>query len=41
MKTEAEVQPYNTFSYDEHSASVKEGRGALYDWNTVRLCVCG
>jgi putative alpha-1,2-mannosidase len=32
MVTNAEVQPFNTFSYDDPSASVKEGRGALYDW---------
>jgi putative alpha-1,2-mannosidase len=32
MKKNAEVQPYNTYSYDDPSASVKEGRGALYDW---------
>ena len=32
MKKDAEVQPYNTYSYDDPTASVKEGRGALYDW---------
>jgi putative alpha-1,2-mannosidase len=32
MVTNAETQPFNTFSYDDPSASVKEGRGALYDW---------
>ncbi|KAF8863094.1 glycosyl hydrolase [Acephala macrosclerotiorum] len=32
MKKDAEVQPYNTYSHDDPSASVKEGRGALYDW---------
>lgn len=32
MKRDAEVVPYNTFSIDDPSASVKEGRGALYDW---------
>ncbi|KAI9706203.1 MAG: hypothetical protein M1820_004964 [Bogoriella megaspora] len=32
MVKDAEVVPYNTFSYDDPTASVKEGRGALYDW---------
>ena len=32
MVKDAEVVPYNTFSYDDYTASVKEGRGALYDW---------
>ncbi|KAK5698969.1 hypothetical protein LTR97_006618 [Elasticomyces elasticus] len=32
MLTNAEVVPYNTFSYTDFTASVKEGRGALYDW---------
>lgn len=32
MKKDAEVQAYNTYSYDYPTASVKEGRGALYDW---------
>ncbi|KAL9074540.1 MAG: hypothetical protein Q9157_004355 [Trypethelium eluteriae] len=32
MVKDAEVQPYNTFSYVDSTASVKEGRGALYDW---------
>nr|OQO29935.1 hypothetical protein B0A51_02931 [Rachicladosporium sp. CCFEE 5018] len=32
MLKDAEVQPYNTFSFTDPSASVKEGRGALYDW---------
>lgn len=32
MVKDAEVQPYNTFSLTDPSASVKEGRGALYDW---------
>lgn len=32
MLKDAEVIPYNTFSYDDPTASVKEGRGALYDW---------
>lgn len=29
MKKDAEVLPYNTFSYTDFTASVKEGRGAL------------
>ena len=32
MLKNAEVQPYNTFSLTDPSASVKEGRGALDDW---------
>lgn len=32
MLKDAEVQPYNTFSYDDETSSVKEGRGSLYDW---------
>ncbi|KAJ9130912.1 Glycosyl hydrolase [Pleurostoma richardsiae] len=32
MVKDAEAQPYNTFSYADPTASVKEGRGALYDW---------
>lgn len=32
MVKDAEVLPYNTFSYTDPSASVKEGRGALSDW---------
>lgn len=32
MLKDAEVQPYNTFSLTDPTASVKEGRGALYDW---------
>lgn len=32
MLKDAEVPPYNTFSYTDPTASVKEGRGALYDW---------
>lgn len=32
MLKDAEVTPYNTFSLDDPTASVKEGRGALYDW---------
>jgi putative alpha-1,2-mannosidase len=32
MVKNAEVQPANTFSYDDPTGSVKEGRGALYDW---------
>lgn len=32
MVKDAEVQPYNTFSITDPSASVKEGRGALNDW---------
>lgn len=32
MLKDAEVVPYNTFSYTDFTASVKEGRGALYDW---------
>ena len=32
MVKDAEVIPYNTFSIDDPTASVKEGRGALGDW---------
>lgn len=32
MLKDAEVVPYNTFSLTDPSGSVKEGRGALYDW---------
>ncbi|KAK5137294.1 hypothetical protein LTR08_000264 [Meristemomyces frigidus] len=32
MVKDAEVVPYNTFSYTDFTASVKEGRGALSDW---------
>lgn len=32
MVKDAEVVPYNTFSYTDPTASVKEGRGALTDW---------
>ncbi|KAB8336740.1 hypothetical protein FH972_021049 [Carpinus fangiana] len=32
MKKNAEAVPYNTYSQDDPSASVKEGRGALQDW---------
>ncbi|KAF4633212.1 hypothetical protein G7Y89_g4919 [Cudoniella acicularis] len=32
MLKDAEVVPYNTFSYDDPTSSVKEGRGALADW---------
>jgi putative alpha-1,2-mannosidase len=32
MVKDAEVVPYNTFSFDDPSGSVKEGRGALGDW---------
>jgi putative alpha-1,2-mannosidase len=32
MLKNAEVLPINTFSYDDESASVKEGRGAVDDW---------
>ncbi|KAF2190773.1 glycoside hydrolase family 92 protein [Zopfia rhizophila CBS 207.26] len=32
MVKNAEVLPYNTFSLDDLTGSVKEGRGALYDW---------
>lgn len=32
MVKDAEFQPFNTFSLTDPSASVKEGRGALYDW---------
>lgn len=35
MLKNAEVQPINTFSHDDESASVKEGRGALDDWLKV------
>lgn len=32
MVKNAEVQPFNTFSATDLTGSVKEGRGALYDW---------
>lgn len=32
MVQDAEVQPYNTFSRNDDTSSVKEGRGSLYDW---------
>ena len=32
MVKDAEVIPYNTYSFDDFTASVKEGRGALKDW---------
>lgn len=32
MKTNAEVQPYNNFDFEDPSGSTKEGRGALQDW---------
>ena len=32
MVKDAEVVPYNTFSPDDMTGSVKEGRGALTDW---------
>ncbi|KAI0142109.1 glycosyl hydrolase [Pestalotiopsis sp. NC0098] len=35
MVKDAEVTPYNTYSYDDPSASVKEGRGALDDWKAL------
>lgn len=35
MRKDAEVVPYNTYSRDDPSGSVKEGRGALGDWLAV------
>ncbi|KAH9889753.1 glycoside hydrolase family 92 protein [Xylariomycetidae sp. FL2044] len=32
MKTNAEVQPYNNFDFEDPSGSTKEGRGGLQDW---------
>lgn len=32
MKTNAEVQPYNNFDWEDTTGSTKEGRGALEDW---------
>ncbi|KAI8943042.1 hypothetical protein NX059_001078 [Plenodomus lindquistii] len=32
MKTNAEVQPYNNFDWEDITGSTKEGRGALGDW---------
>ncbi|KAI1338237.1 glycoside hydrolase family 92 protein [Xylariaceae sp. FL0016] len=32
MKTDAEVQPYNNFDFEDPSGSTKEGRGALQEW---------
>ncbi|KAI2639052.1 glycoside hydrolase family 92 protein [Hypomontagnella submonticulosa] len=32
MKTNAEVQPYNNFDFEDPTGSTKEGRGALQDW---------
>ena len=35
MKKNAEILPPNTFSHDDESASVKEGRAAIDDWLKV------
>ncbi|KAK3680163.1 hypothetical protein LTR78_000540 [Recurvomyces mirabilis] len=35
MLKDAEVIPYNTFSFTDPTASVKEGRGALGDWKNL------
>ncbi|KAF3010268.1 hypothetical protein E8E14_001902 [Neopestalotiopsis sp. 37M] len=35
MQKDAEVTPYNTYSYVDPTASVKEGRGALDDWKNL------
>ncbi|KAI0128676.1 alpha-1,2-mannosidase family protein-like protein [Xylariales sp. AK1849] len=32
MKTNAEVQPWNNFDFEDPTGSTKEGRGALQDW---------
>ncbi|KAI1462683.1 glycoside hydrolase family 92 protein [Annulohypoxylon moriforme] len=32
MKTNAELQPYNNFDFEDPTGSTKEGRGALNDW---------
>ncbi|KAH6659425.1 alpha-1,2-mannosidase family protein-like protein [Truncatella angustata] len=32
MKTNAELQPYNNFDFEDPTGSTKEGRGALQDW---------
>jgi len=32
MKTNAELQPYNNFDFEDPSGSTKEGRGGLQDW---------
>ncbi|KAI0137933.1 glycoside hydrolase family 92 protein [Hypoxylon sp. NC0597] len=32
MRTNAEVQPYNNFDFEDPTGSTKEGRGALQDW---------
>ncbi|KAL1597876.1 hypothetical protein SLS60_008363 [Paraconiothyrium brasiliense] len=32
MKTNAEIQPYNNFDFEDPSGSTKEGRGGLQDW---------
>lgn len=32
MRTNAEVQPYNNFDFNDPTGSTKEGRGALDDW---------
>ncbi|KAK8855730.1 secreted glycosidase [Apiospora arundinis] len=32
MKTNAELQPYNNFDFEDPTGSTKEGRGGLQDW---------
>lgn len=32
MRTNAELQPYNNFDFNDPTGSTKEGRGALDDW---------
>lgn len=32
MKTNAEIQPYNNFDFEDPTGSTKEGRGGLQDW---------
>lgn len=34
MKTNAELQPYNNFDFNDPTGSTKEGRNALDDWKT-------
>lgn len=32
MKTNAEIQPYNNFDFEDPTGSTKEGRGGLDAW---------
>ena len=39
MVTDAEVVPFNTYSFVDVSNGIKEGRGALYNWKTLGYLV--